>query len=547
MSRFIRHPSRRRDERGATAVLFAAVALVLLGVSALAVDVGQVYSKRAALQSNVDLSVLAATAKLDSSGACNQEVIDVAMDYLTKDANLVPDQTAVNLGGSATDGDGFIQCNNWRVDLWAPTSRVDYGLARAVTDEAGVDVPAHAAAQIKSPSRNASLPMFGVDGCDYGLQTIRDDSGPAAAPPIPPLTPDSTTHNTAVFTITPDGQTVPNTATQITLNGTNLGGATAVTFTGAGGPPDHHEVLALDFITASATQIVINVPPAVLDIEDIWYVRVLKGSDYSDPTTAQRFTVGNIGLCLGSLEGNFGTIDVPRTDTSFDTEWNIIFGMQPELAIHPSPAGECSGQPGSIESKTTPVDGTNCVSTLTGLKMAQANDGLISGKGGKHGRLDTDSTSNCSRSGNNSRTPTTIKGIYLNDDLLSCYIINGARLQDLIHPTTGSVGEKALSADIFKSPRFFWIPIVQKEPATGKKSWPIVAFRPGFISNQALSATNASPGSISAHNGLESEPSGLRQLNVTLFDEAALPEFAPAAGGEIDYIGSGTKVIVLVN
>jgi len=59
-----------------------------------------------------------------------------------------------------------------------------------------------------------------------------------------------------------------------------------------------------------------------------------------------------------------------------------------------------------------------------------------------------------------------------------------------------------LSADIFNSPRYFWIPIVQREPATGKKSWPIVAFRPGFITDQAVSATEQSPGTVSEHNGL---------------------------------------------
>ena len=52
--------TRTRDESGAIAVMFALLALVLLGVSALAIDIGHVYAKRSALQSNVDLAVLAA-------------------------------------------------------------------------------------------------------------------------------------------------------------------------------------------------------------------------------------------------------------------------------------------------------------------------------------------------------------------------------------------------------------------------------------------------------------------------------------------------------
>jgi hypothetical protein len=543
---------RARDERGATAILFAALALVLLGLSALAIDIGHVYAKRSALQSNVDFAAMAAAAELDSDGACNQEVIDKAVEFLEKDANQVPDQAAIDLTGAPGDVDGFIRCNDWKVELWAPTAHVDYGLARAVMNEetadAGVDVPAFAAAQIKSPSRNHGLPMYGVTGCEYGPQIIRDDSGPAPTLAVPPLTPDSATYNTATFTVSPDNQPTPNTATQVTLTGSNLTGATAVTFTGAGGPPDHHEVLAIDFVSASSTKIVVNVPAAVLSIEDVWFVRVLKGTTYSARASAQRFTVGAPrAYCAGSLEGNYGTIDLPRTDTSFDLEWNIILGPQPSLAIHPAPAGECSGDAGSIESKTGPVDGTNCLASEPGVKIGQTNDGLISGKGGQRGRLDKDSTSGCSRSGDNSRTPTTIKSKYINDDLLSCFIINNARISDLINATDGSIGEKALSADIFNSPRYFWIPIVQREPATGKKSWPIVAFRPGFITDQAVSATEQSPGVISEHNGLIAGPSGLRELHVILFDEKALPEFAPSSGGEIDYIGSGTKVVVLVD
>ena len=543
---------RNRDERGATAVLFALLALVLLGVSALAIDVGEIYAKRSALQSNVDLAVMAAAAELDSDGACNPEVVAAATDYLENNNNEVPDQVAVELGGTPGDGDGFIRCSDWKVELWAPTAKVDYGLARAVMDEGtadeGVDVPAYAAAQIKSPSRNHGLPMYGVAGCDYGPQTIRDDSGPAPAIAVPPLTPDSATHNTATFTVNPDSQSTPSTPTQVTLTGSNLSGATAVTFTGAGGPPDHHEVTSTSFISASATTIVVNVPPAVLAIEDVWFVRVLKGTAYSERASAQRFTVGAPrAYCAGSLEGNYGTIDLPRSDTSFDLEWNIIFGPQPELAIHPSPAGECSGDAGSVESKTNPVDGTNCLASEPGVKIAAANDGLISGSGGQRGRLDQNSTSGCSRSGDNSRTPTTIKARYINDDLLSCFIINNARISDLITAGVGTIGEKALSADIFKSPRYFWIPIVQREPSTGKKSWPIVAFRPGFITDQAVFATEQSPGLVSEHNGLVASPSGLRELHVILFDEKALPEFAPSSGGEIDYTGSGTKVIVLVD
>lgn len=540
-----------KSERGATALLAALLAVVLFGIGAIVIDLGEAWAKKSLEQTSVDLAVMAATAELKQDTGCNPEVVDKATEFLKgKLENTVAGQYPLDLGGSAGDGNGFIECpGNWRVRLVAPASRVDYGLAGVLgVDDDHVDVTAEATAQIKSPSRNYGLPMFGVTGCDYGSQVIRDDSGPAAPePPVPALTPNSATFNNATFTISPDSQATPNTPTQVTLTGTNLDGATAVAFTGAGGPPDHHEVLAADFVSATATKIVVSVPAAVLAIEDVWFVRVVKGGLWSEQSKAQRFNVGAPRLyCASSSEGNFGTLDLPRPDTSHDLEWNMIFGPIPALEIHPSPAGECGGDgPPTVESKTAPVDGTNCIATEPGIKIAAANDGLISGKGGKDGRLDKDSTSNCSRNGDNGRTPTAIKGEYINDDLLSCFIINDARINDLV--LGNAKGTEALSGDIFNSPRYFWIPIVATEPSTGKKSWPIVDFRPGFITDQTLSATNASPGPISTHNGLVAEPSGLRELNVILFDKAALPEFAPATGGEIDYTGSGPKVIVLVD
>jgi hypothetical protein len=498
----------------------------------------------------VDVAVMAATAELTSAGACDPEVVAKAEEFLEKPENAVPGQYEVDLGGSADDHDGFITCSNWRVDLWAPKSHVEYGLGRVISANDGLDVQAHGAAQIKAANGGATLPFFAVQGCDSGQQSIRNDSGPSTAP-VPNLVPNSTTTNNASFTISPTRAPAGTTSMSITLTGSGFKDVDGVAFTGAGGPPYHHVVDVTPPATASTSSITVSVPSEVLAVEDVWFVRVRstdnKGEQqWSATASAQRFTVGEEKLyCDDSNEGNFGTLDMPRTDTSsFSLEWNMIKGIQPTLALHPSPNGECSGQAGSVESKTTPVDGTNCLATEPGLKVAATNDGLIQGKGGLPGRLDTDSTSNCSRTGSSSRTTGAIKGKHINDDLLSCFIVNGASVADLVNGT--AIGTQALSADIFKSPRFFWLPVLDSDPSTGKKSWPIVDFRPGFITDQALSATNETPGSISAFNGLEEEPAGIREVKVVLFDEAALPEFAPATGGEEDYTGSGPKAIVLV-
>ncbi len=128
--------------------------------------------------------------------------------------------------------------------------------------------------------------------------------------------------------------------------------------------------------------------------------------------------------------------------------------------------------------------------------------------------------------------------------MLTCFITNGSHISDLV--AGNSVGTQALSADIFGSPRFFWLPVLDTDPATGKKYWPIVGFVPGFISDQSLSATHDAPGTISALDGIVGAPSGVAELKVVLLSPRALPQFAPARGGEPDYTGSGPKTVVLV-
>jgi hypothetical protein len=526
--------------------MFALLAVVLFGFGALAVDIGQAYAKRSLLQTDVDVAVMAATAELTSGGDCNPEVIAKATEFLEKSDNAVPGQYDVDLGGTPDDADGYISCHNWRVDLWAPKAHVEYGLGRIISDANGLDVHAQASAQIKAANAGATLPFFAAQGCDYGAQSIRNDSG-SSTPPVPPLAPVSSTNNNASFTISPTSTPLGTTSVSITLSGNGFNKVDGVGFTGAGGPPYHYVVTVSPAAKASTHSITVSVPSAVLAVEGVWWVRAHTNDGKWSPTPgAQPFTVGGERLyCDDSSQGNFGTIDVPRTDTnSFPLEWNMIKGIQPTLALHPSPSGECSGQPGSVESKTAPVDGTNCLATEPGLDIAKTNDGLIQGKGGLPGRLDTGSTSNCSRSGSSSRTPGTIKGKHINDDVLTCFIVNGASIADLVNATPAGV--QALSADIFRSPRFFWLPVVDTDPVMGKKSWPIVDFRPGFITDQALASTHDSPGTISPFNGLVEDPAGIREVKVVLFDERALPAFAPAVGGEEDYTGSGPKAIVLV-
>ena len=62
MRRIVAHTESR--ERGAAGVLVAVMMLAIIGAGALAVDMGQIYAERAALQNGADAGALAAVEPL---------------------------------------------------------------------------------------------------------------------------------------------------------------------------------------------------------------------------------------------------------------------------------------------------------------------------------------------------------------------------------------------------------------------------------------------------------------------------------------------------
>lgn len=534
-----------RNEAGATAVLFALLATVMLGAGALAADMGQVYAKRSALQSNVDMAVMAAAAKLDNAGACNAEVIATAEEYLVKATNKVADQVAVNLSdGSAANG--TITCNNWRVDLTAPRVHVDFGLAKALSPgNTGVDVPATAAAQIMSPGQSSSMPMYAVAGCDTGQQTLSDPPpGPAAAATVPDLTPDGPPYNTvnslAITSPNPAkvaaGRVAP---VPMTIKGKNLVGTSyQVWFTNAAG--QHFQATGALTLSTSGQNFTIGIPTVPQDVlngNGIWYVRVFNDGKWSLESDAQSFVVGDLLFCNGAVSGNFGTLKVARSDVSSGSwlEMNIIRGFEPRLEPNASSAVPCSPE----DSTHTPQSPSDCLGTDPGFPNEAATHGLVTGSGSYPGKLDHDTRPGCDRAGGSNRTMTAPA---LNDDVLTCYIVGAHSVGDVV---AGSPG--ILSADIFSSPRFFQIPVIPVEASSGSSgSYPIIGFRPGFITTEPLSSTPTARGAVTGHNGITFHSGHVEELKVTLFPEAALPGTAPPVGGEIAYTGHGTKVLVLV-
>ncbi|KQZ67284.1 Tad domain-containing protein [Nocardioides sp. Root151] len=547
---------RPRGERGASAVLFALLALVLLGVGAVAVDMGQVYAKRASLQSAVDQAVLAAAPEIDGTNVCTPLSKEIAAEYLLKNwIDQGGDPKA--LGDIKLDGTlkgGNVKCSGWRIELTAPVAKVNFGLAKAVSDVDSVNVPAFAAAEVKSPPRNGNMPFYASSTCNYGQQILSQDSNGHGSPPVIPLTPTTPTLTNASPTglstsLSPVGTSLPG----FVITGTNLTGVTKVGFTNASG--DHWESPGggTTMTVNSNTKITVStVPSDVINNDDIWYVRVFKDNKWSATdgnatSGVKKLTIGDEKLfCQGSEQGNFGSLYIDRNDGKTAgggpngmLALNVALGLSHSLGTMPGAPNApnlCSGVAGAIQTAT---NGQNCLSTDTGLPANALGDGLINGVSGYPGRLVRPATSPCSRPN------TSVGGKSLNDDVLSCFFTNSSvRVGDVTQASYD--GGPVISPDIFKSPRFLWVPIITEAP-NGKKDVSVQGFRPGFITDQPASATKNSPGTVPTENGIDLNGTKVRELRVWFLNEKALPDTALAEGGESEYTGTGAKVIVLVD
>ncbi|MEK0153477.1 pilus assembly protein TadG-related protein, partial [Arthrobacter oryzae] len=109
------------SEKGAAGVLVAVMVLVLLGVGAIAVDVGQIYAERAELQNGADAGALAGAHICSGAGGCTQADADAVAAALvnqnSKDgvSNVrfvdlsVPGEVTVSTSTvNAANGSGFL-------------------------------------------------------------------------------------------------------------------------------------------------------------------------------------------------------------------------------------------------------------------------------------------------------------------------------------------------------------------------------------------------------------------------------------------------------
>ena len=269
---------------------------------------------------------------------------------------------------------------------------------------------------------------------------------------------------------------------------------------------------------------------------------------WSARSEARPLQVGDAVLSCDatSTSGNFGSIDFPWGGNDLDDlEMAIRKGPQPPETLKAWSGAlpgdnACHGMAasGAVYSEDSSVkENTNCVNTVTGLKAKPAYDGYLKAGSGK---LLVDTLPACTAVGR------PIRGsLGENSDVLSCFLNKDTlKLSDAVG-YTGSV--PLFTQDIYNSPRFAIVPILEHDPS-GNKWMPIKAFVPAFITDQPTGASRTAPLVTGAtDNGLVVQnPEKLRAIRMFFFSLAALPP--PPDGTDLqDYFGTGPKTITLLN
>ena len=378
----------RGPERGAIAIVFALVVVVLFGLAAAGVDLGNAMNRKKQLQTNADFAALAGGGSLPAATTTptsTDPVVLAVAKYLYDnvvydDSGFTPDPSVIAQKiVSANPADytryGRVQYGYYHpngtfipnpnyVTVTAPTTHVNFGLAAAI-GFSGTGVSARATAGLKSKgSSSFTLPFFAYDGCDWGQQVISHDTANSTPLNLYAPTDDNEAALTAPSDASPNAspkQVVLNdTSTLLTLTGTGLAASAAPN------DPTQPGILALGFFLSdgsapvelpagsfdplsSATAIRFRLPAAVAANDGaVYYLRVQKWVDVSKnktpdwqkrwsavSTTMPFVEVGSATLfCNNSKSaGNFGSLSIFRIDSSANeaTGWlplNMALGLQ---------------------------------------------------------------------------------------------------------------------------------------------------------------------------------------------------------------------------
>lgn len=622
----MRTEMRSRDERGAFAVVFALMVVMLLTIAALGTDLGNAISRKTDTQNQADFAAFDAgqefAVQIASAPAGSPVPPDVVLAVADSFNNNQPqdddnscwrDNDCVSttqltnctvspvVPAPGCYADGEVEYVAEGLQVIAPQARVDFGFAN-VFGANGTSVQSSATVNVFSAGPRV-LPMFAVAGCDYGRQTLTD---PAHTPASGVPTLYEHNQNGGADLEQPPAIYSPANATVLTVptNGSGYVMWISATdwdktwqigfFPSDGGEPVVLEGPDLRKTDDSAwtypidnapSTIELTIPTTVTGTEGLWYVRARGGRDVLNPPNGQpnKWSPGDeaVPIRIGEplLEcdashpgGNFGTLRLPRTDQpSLDIPMNIATGLEEplNLVVHPwgrnqhltnaSWDGTCdpadSSQDAVYSHHNTLLPDSNCVDTDPGLPANSATAGFITGpRSGATklapGLLDKDTL--CDRNGGTARTGAiTIQGddYHLNDDVLTCFLTGGKSLADIASPTYA--GGPALTADVMKSPRFAWVPVLDEGGASGpdhgsSRTYSIVDYRPAFITDEQATASavkgasNATP-----ENGVFVDGNDLKQIKVVFFNIDALPRDGDLP--LIDYLGVGDPIVHLID
>jgi hypothetical protein len=433
----------RRDESGAVAIIVALLAVVLLGVSALTVDLGQGFVKKRDIQKQTDFAALAGAAgdnlpKTTTGPACNiaspggysgnraqptdLAIVDTAAYLSTQPggSDITPDQLAdcdlrngeAAYGTFSRDASGaHLNANKNQLSVISEPKTVNFGFAQVLGFNS-VDVAGQATVEIKTLLRK-TLPFYSFTGCDWGQKVIANPTNGQAANGVL-LSHNAETNAALLNTLTtnpastpaqvPLYVTDPSDGLKINANAGTLAGTTDVGFFLSGtntSGPEPKTIDSTQFSVANGVLTIPHLPTAVTSVEAIWYVRVKIGGSWSPISTgsgsntvlrALPLTVGSPSLTcgVGSNSGNFGTLDLPpdpvvagiNGDAKKQVAYNMIQGLSHGLSPFPKALAAdpfYCEPPRPTGTIPWPADGTNCVPVKTGLDSDAAEMGFVLG------------------------------------------------------------------------------------------------------------------------------------------------------------------------
>lgn len=550
-------------DRGAIAPMAAVLlAFALFTFGALAVDLGNAWARKRAVQNTADLAALAGAGQLPDTGAARA----AAADYVTRNpvAGMAPAAGWDTDGDLAngeirfyvdSDADGTLDLTQDPVApsgggadfirVVAPPAHVDFGLA-GVVGASGVDVQRPATARVASAIGLGVPPFFLFVG-DTGEVCVKDDSN-GGGPPTPTGTPPPPS----------DGVTL----TSITANPAAAGDT--VTLTGGGLPDNgqpkvHFGTTEVPPVTVSATSYTVVVPAGTGAV-DVWVTKgaVVSSSvvfTYAGPPPPPPLSADP---CQGT-SSNRGYIDEPRFDfpPSQTKEKNIKSGIDhsllnytlwPEPAPRPMPGPDtnCDAQPADLIYKsgaTTPLPRVNCARLSTGGIGGQLKPGFFDTSATSPGRMLQDCPGPAA-----DITLNGIPGVDGNTLFDEYFVDTSKGSLDELKTALGSgvplAGKEGWIKDtVFECPRFAYLPVVnlQTEAPNGTSYFPIVGFSAVWIDDVWIDDPTA-------ERGFKWEGSSLSAVRGIVIPLAYLPAEAAsaAAGGIGTYNPELTKVTQLV-